>query len=241
MATQSAINTGKPIEVFNGGTGIATTTAYGVMTGGTTSTSALQNAGTGTTGQVLTSTGSSSLPVWAASTSVGSWVLISTMDGGGNTWADFTSGITSTYNNYVIVCSKVDLTTAGVNLICRYSTDGGSTFVATNYQSGVNSSAYNSTTISNSNSTTAFLATGPLDNDVSNTTASAVIWIMNLTAGSGIIRSSSSSYSYNSGNKGGIGAGVNTNTSQTGNALRVGASDGGGIVAGIFSLYGIIK
>lgn len=54
------------LPVANGGTGVSTTTAYGVLTGGTTSTGAFQNAGTGTSGQVLTSNGASALPTWQA-------------------------------------------------------------------------------------------------------------------------------------------------------------------------------
>ena len=53
-----------PQPVVEGGTGIQTTTAYGVLCGGTTATGAFQNAGTGMAGQVLTSTGA--LPTWGA-------------------------------------------------------------------------------------------------------------------------------------------------------------------------------
>lgn len=52
------------VPVANGGTGVSTTTAYGVLTGGTTSTGAFQNAGTGSSGQVLTSNGVGALPTW---------------------------------------------------------------------------------------------------------------------------------------------------------------------------------
>lgn len=49
--------------VAGGGTGITSTTAYAVLTGGTTSTGALQSvASVGTTGQVLTSNGAGALP-----------------------------------------------------------------------------------------------------------------------------------------------------------------------------------
>jgi hypothetical protein len=57
-----------PYEVFRGGTGDASTTAYGVIAGGTSSTGAFQNVGTGTSGQVLTSNGSSSLATWQTPT-----------------------------------------------------------------------------------------------------------------------------------------------------------------------------
>jgi len=52
------------LPVANGGTAIATTTAYGVLTGGTTATGAFQNAGAGAVGQTLVSNGSGALPSW---------------------------------------------------------------------------------------------------------------------------------------------------------------------------------
>ena len=55
------------LPVTNGGTGLATlTTAYGVVCAGTTATGNLQNAGVGTSGQVLTSNGAGALPTWQA-------------------------------------------------------------------------------------------------------------------------------------------------------------------------------
>jgi hypothetical protein len=56
-----------PVSVANGGTGDESFTAYSVITGGTTSTGALQNvSGVGSSGQVLTSNGAGSLPTWQA-------------------------------------------------------------------------------------------------------------------------------------------------------------------------------
>lgn len=52
-----------PVATTQGGTGLATlTTAYGVVCAGTTATGNLQNAGAGTSGQLLTSNGPSALP-----------------------------------------------------------------------------------------------------------------------------------------------------------------------------------
>jgi len=60
------------LPVANGGTGLATlTTAYGVVAAGTTATGALQNIGTGTTGQILTSNGAGVLPSFQAASSGG--------------------------------------------------------------------------------------------------------------------------------------------------------------------------
>lgn len=67
MATNNATNTSNPITVSQGGTGDSSFTAYSVVCAGTTSTGQLQNvSGVGTSGQVLTSNGSSALPTWQA-------------------------------------------------------------------------------------------------------------------------------------------------------------------------------
>ena len=52
-----------PFAVDIGGTGLTSTTANGVLLGGTTSTSPFQNAGTGSFGQMLTSVGNGA-PTW---------------------------------------------------------------------------------------------------------------------------------------------------------------------------------
>ena len=58
MPTNNSINTPKPIDVSSGGTGQSTlTTANGILAAGTTATGAIQNIGTGSAGQVLTSKG----------------------------------------------------------------------------------------------------------------------------------------------------------------------------------------
>lgn len=54
------------LAVARGGTGLATTTAYGLITGGTTATGNFQNAGTGTAGQMYVSGGSAALGTWTS-------------------------------------------------------------------------------------------------------------------------------------------------------------------------------
>ena len=90
------------LGVANGGTGVTTlTTAYGVLAAGITATGALQNIGTGTSTQVLTSNGPGVLPSWQAAsggqiqsqlfTSPGTWtkpsactqVKVTVIGGGG--------------------------------------------------------------------------------------------------------------------------------------------------------------
>ena len=55
-----------PLVVAQGGSGVATHTAYGVIVGGTTSTAATQTITPGTSGYLLTSGGASAVPTWAA-------------------------------------------------------------------------------------------------------------------------------------------------------------------------------
>lgn len=65
ISATSFSSTSSPIPVSSGGTGVASTTAYAVLCGGTTSTAALQSvSGVGTTGQVLTSNGAGALPTF---------------------------------------------------------------------------------------------------------------------------------------------------------------------------------
>ena len=69
------------LPVAGGGTGLATATAYAVLCGGTTGTSALQSiAGVGTSGQVLTSNGAGALPTFqnASGGSADDWDIVST-------------------------------------------------------------------------------------------------------------------------------------------------------------------
>ena len=95
-----------PLSVAQGGTGVATTTVYAPLFGGTTTTGALQSGTVGTAGQILTSNGAGALPTFQApgassvgrllSTSIftasGTWtkpagctqVLVQGVGGGGN-------------------------------------------------------------------------------------------------------------------------------------------------------------
>src|SRR5258707_7399547 len=66
--TFSQFSASLPITVPNGGTGLTTTTAYGVITGGTTATGAFQNAGTGAAGAIFQGNGSAALPTWSTTT-----------------------------------------------------------------------------------------------------------------------------------------------------------------------------
>jgi hypothetical protein len=97
------------LPVANGGTGVATTTAYAVQCGGTTSTGAHQAvASVGTTGQVLTSNGAAALPTFQTLSSgvtsavAGSGITVSAATGAVTISQDFYTGSTSTNVTYPI-------------------------------------------------------------------------------------------------------------------------------------------
>jgi hypothetical protein len=80
QSTGTAWTSASTLAVSNGGTGLTTTTtAYGVLAAGTTATGALQNIGTGTTGQLLTSNGASALPTFQAAPASGGMTLLGTI------------------------------------------------------------------------------------------------------------------------------------------------------------------
>lgn len=68
-ASGTILQSGTAVTVAQGGTGLTTLTAYGLLAAGTTSTGNLQQvSGTGTSGQILTSNGAGALPTWQTST-----------------------------------------------------------------------------------------------------------------------------------------------------------------------------
>jgi hypothetical protein len=68
--SKNLVSTGT-VPVDQGGTGLSTTTAYGLIAAGTTATGNFQQvSGTGTSGQILTSNGAGALPTWQTSSGV---------------------------------------------------------------------------------------------------------------------------------------------------------------------------
>lgn len=73
----ASLTLGTPLTVANGGSGVASATAYAVLCGGTTSTGPIQAiASVGTTGQVLTSNGAAALPTMQTITSFVTGMII---------------------------------------------------------------------------------------------------------------------------------------------------------------------
>lgn len=115
------------LPVAGGGTGLGTLTANNVILGN--GTSAVQFVAPGTSGNVLTSNGTT----WASTAASGNFVLLSVLTASSSATLDNTTNITSAYDAYFIEYESVLPATDAVNLLCRFTTDGGSSWIATNY------------------------------------------------------------------------------------------------------------
>ena len=67
-STQGNVTLAGTLNVSNGGTGRTSHTAYALLAGGTGTTGAQQSLATGTSGQILRSSGASTLPAWSTAT-----------------------------------------------------------------------------------------------------------------------------------------------------------------------------
>jgi hypothetical protein len=95
----TVVKLGATVTVAKGGTGAATHTANNVLVGA--GTSAITSVAPSTSGNVLTSNGT----VWASSAAEGgAWTFISeaNLSGGAAAGIDFTSGVSSTYDCYML-------------------------------------------------------------------------------------------------------------------------------------------
>lgn len=147
MPTNNSINAPLPIEVINGGTDIASASPYAVITGGATTTAPIQFvSGTGTTGQVLTSSGTG-VPTWQNAATVGGWVLLETQTTASASMV-FNTGITSTYSLYLLNFYFTYSPASNVDVYLAFSTDGGANPLPSSGGAGkVLRTPYNSSTI----------------------------------------------------------------------------------------------
>ena len=220
--------------VAGGGTGNTTFTAYSVICAGTTATGAFQNvSGLGSSGNVLVSNGAAALPTWQVNSGVGNLVLIQSQAASSSASLVFTSGITSTYNTYLLVWSNYTPQTTTTLLELQVSTNGGSSYIATNYQSDMWVISHNMTGVGNVNSTTFMY----LNQNISTGAfTSGQYWLTNVTNGNAIQgygignNSSDASIEFVAG----------TNTANTINALKI-LSSSGNLANGTFTLYGLLE
>lgn len=96
----------KPLIVPQGGSGVATNTAYGLLAAGTTAAGSIQQAGTGASGQLYKSGGSSALGSYVDSKSNTCMQLISTQTASNSASITFSS-LVSTYFAYKIFIDAV--------------------------------------------------------------------------------------------------------------------------------------
>ena len=154
MATNNATNTSKPVTVSQGGTGDASVTAYAPICGGTSTTGSLQSAtaGISNSGYVLTSTGSSSLPTFQAPVG-GAINLIQTKTASTSASIVFDDTNITNYSAYLVTFNNINNDTTTVSFNMDWSTNNGSSYLGSGYTCGINSNPYNSTTLTNANST----------------------------------------------------------------------------------------
>jgi len=116
------------LPVANGGTGIASATAYALLAGGTTSTGAFQSLGTGTSGQVLTSGGASALPTWTSLSSGAVYIA------GGIVTSSASLSFTniSTYSKLLLITSHSTTSTSARTLNVALSSNNGTSYGTAN-------------------------------------------------------------------------------------------------------------
>lgn len=138
-----------PIQETRGGTNQSSFTQGDILyaSGANTLSKLAKNTSTTT---VLTNTGASNNPAWAqVSLTTGVSGILPVANGGTNlslistqtassaASIAWTSGISASFNNYLIVLTDVVPSVNGVNLGIQYSTNGGSSYVASGYASFV--------------------------------------------------------------------------------------------------------
>jgi hypothetical protein len=238
MATNNCTNTSKPVAIAQGGTGsssMATTDGTIYYNGTSFVTTA-----TGTSGYVLTSNGSGNAPTYqASSVSSGNLVLIQSQTSSGASSIQFTSGITATYNTYYITWRTVIAASGSTNgLECNITTSGSFPGVTSGFLSGAWTTAYNSSTITNTNSTSTIVCS-PVVTSVTGVYYSGYMLCFNVTSGknfgcvgSGVTPATSSTVSYTSFSS------YNSGTTAINGFEFIVTS---GNIAGTFNLYGVLE
>jgi hypothetical protein len=103
--TNSTVSLSSPLGVASGGTNAATLTANNVLLGNGTNT--LQVVAPGTSGNLLTSNGTTWTSSAPAAGGSGSWIYLSTVTASNVATADIETTFNSTYDTYVIVANGV--------------------------------------------------------------------------------------------------------------------------------------
>lgn len=153
MVTKNSINSSNPIEISKGGTNASSmATADGIVYYDGTK---LVTTSAGTIGYYLTSNGAGSAPTYQAPGAVGAgWILISTQTASTSSSISWTSGISSSYRNYILT---FNLTIDGYDEFrMQFSTNGGSSWLTTGYDGYRMESYLNSASIGGSSYTNVY-------------------------------------------------------------------------------------
>lgn len=168
---------------------------------------------------------------------LGGLTLIQTQNASSSSAITFTSGITTTYNNYLLLISNLNLSSGtSVNTIMQISSNGGSSYITTDYTSGANAISYTGTTFANGSSFTSFRMA---NNYTSANFQNYALYLNNFTNGtypsmmgdSEVHTTGACQYQMITGGYG---------TAIVVNAFQI-LPTGGNITSGTFTLYGIIE
>lgn len=243
MATKNAIDSNIPIETSKGGTNatsMATTNGVAYYDG-----SSIVVTGAGSSTQVLTSNGAGVAPTYqAAGGASGLWNLIQTQDYSSGNIITFSSGISSTYNNYVLIGTQITQSNSGGSIGFQISSDGGSTWKTSGYKSGIAILA-SATTEYPQTDTFPVTPVIPTSGQGGVGATGAYVWLFNFTSGSGyptvaargggLWRDTGGGSNYSCGS---YGMGV-YQTAIVVNAIKILGTGGGTLTGGRFSLYGV--
>lgn len=166
----TSVGTGSAGQVLQSG-GASADPSYSTATYPSTS---------GTSGNILTSNGTNW--VSSANSGVGNLVLIQSQTASAVTNITFTSGINSTYNNYVLYFSKLIPSNGGYVLELQVSINGGSSYIATGYTSGATTNGFNTNAWGNANSTSFMYVANNALSTTAGHTASGVINLLDFTS-----------------------------------------------------------
>jgi hypothetical protein len=216
-----------PFSVGIGGTSDSSVTAFMPLCGGTTGTSAWQSVATGTTGSVLTFNSSSSLPSWSAR---GNLVLVNNQTFSGVSSVSVTTGISSKYNNYLLLLSNLQFTTNGAILEILFSTNGGSSYLSSGYSGGIMFAQTSAGATWQNGASTTFINLGTYN--PANTPVSWPIYIMDMQSGA-------ATYAYSVNANDGYTSVLGQSCSNTINALKLLVSTG--TFSGEISLFGFLE
>lgn len=216
-----------PLPIAQGGTNATTmTNTNGVIYYDGTR---LVTTTVGSATQVLTSNGPGVAPTFQASSGgSGSWTLIETKTVVDNPFIEFITGITPDFEDFIIVHNDVSSATGGTNqlLFVQISIDGGGSYISTGYRLGNDAAA-------------GLGINSIIDSD---SRASGVAFLYNITSGSGYVMASSSATAFNPGS---VAASTSSGSAyetpgQVVNALRVIMQDSSNLT-GTFSLYSLTQ